>query len=98
MTDERIRIGEAITLEYPPGTVGILRCLVDPAQSPGDTEWTCVVVIDDDKCCTIKILRGRAPNGLERRQLIRYFNSQGCYVGEWFRAKNGKKLKKITMK
>jgi len=98
MTDERIRIGEAITLEYPHGTVGILRCLVDPAQSPGDTEWTCVVVIDKNKRCTIKILRGRVPNGLERRQLIKYFKAQGCHGGGWSRRKNGKPKKDITVK
>ncbi len=98
MSDERIRIGDAITLEYPPGVVGILRRLVDPAQSPGDTEWTCVVVIDVDKCCTMKILRGRVPNRLERRQLIKYFKDQGCHVGEWFRAKNGKPKKRVMVK
>lgn len=98
MTDERIRIGEAITLEYPPGTVGILRCLVDPAQSPGDTEWTCVVVIDKNKRCTIKILRGRVPNHRERRQLIKYFKAQGCHGGGWSRAKNGKNYKTVLIK
>lgn len=98
MPEERIRIGDAITLEYPPGTVGILRFLVDPTQSPGDTEWTCVVVIDVNKCCTIKILRGRVPNGFERRQLIKYFKAQGCHIGKWFRAKNGKAKKEVIVR
>ena len=98
MTDERIRIGEAITIELLHGTVGLIRCLVDPTQSPGDVEWSCAFEIDEHNRCTIKILSGRrAPTHNERRQLVTYFKSQG-YHGGWSRRKNGKPKKEVTVK
>ena len=56
------------------------------------------VVIDKNKRCTIKILRGRVPNHRERRQLIKYFKAQGCHGGGWSRAKNGKNAKTVFLK
>lgn len=97
MSSERIRIGDAITLEMPRGTVGLVRCLTDPTQSPGDVEWSCAVVIDDNKKCTIKILNGmRAPTGTEVKQLILYFKAHGCHGG-WLRHKNGRKPKEVII-
>lgn len=95
---ERIRIGEAITLEFPPGEIGFLRCLVDPSQSPGDVEWSCAVVIDENKKCTLNIFNGkRVPNRKEIRAMKKFFFGHGC-DGEWNRNHNGKPPKKILVK
>ena len=98
MSEERIRVGEAITLEMLHGTVGLLRCLTDKNISPGSVEWSCAVVIDNNKKCHIKILNGsRGPTLTEVRQLKNYFKSQGCH-GEWHRYKNGRTPKKVIVK
>ncbi len=95
----RVRVGDNITIEYPQGIFGIIRCLTDPTQSPGPVEWTCVAVIDANKKCTIKILndKKRRPSYREIRQLKKYFIDLGCHGG-WLRAKDGRPLKEVTVK
>lgn len=98
MSPDRVRVGDALTIEMLHGEIGVIRCLRDPTQSPGDVEWSCAFVIDDTKKCTIKILCGvRAPTGTEVKQLIEYFKINGCHGG-WHRNKNGKDHKQIIIK
>ena len=93
----RIWISDTLTLEYPEGVVGLIRCLSKPLESPGPTEWACAVVIDNNTC-TIKILNGsRGPTLTESKQLIKYFRSLG-YTGGWDRFKAGKPPKTISIK
>lgn len=99
MSNERIRIGPSITLEYPEGKVGLLRGLMDPNQSPGPTKWTCAVVLDEDKkLCYFKILEHRVPDSSEINDLREYFKSLGYRLGNWERAKNGKELKQVSVR
>ena len=74
-------VSDNITIEYPKGVVGLIRCMSIPLESPGPTEWVCAVVIDNNKC-TIKILNGsRGPTVTKSKQLIKYFRSLGYTVG-----------------
>jgi len=98
MTNERIRIGEAITLEYPPGIIGFLRCLTDPTHSPGDVEWSCAIV-ENDTHIAVNIFCGkRVPSQKEIDELTDYFTARGFSEGTWYRFKNGKKRKRVIIK
>lgn len=92
----RILISENISLEYPTGKVGFLRCLVDPAQEPGDVNWSCAVVISDNMELRAAILKGgKRPMTISEVKLLKeYFQSQGCHGG-WGRYHNGKPHKEI---
>ena len=94
----RIWISDNITLQYPEGIVGFIRGLSIPLQSPGPTDWTCAIVIDDKGECDINVLEGvRGPTIREVKQLVKYFTGLG-YTGEWGRFKFGKPTKTISIK
>jgi hypothetical protein len=91
-------VSDNITIEYPKGVVGLIRCMSIPLEFPaGGMEWACAVVINNNEC-TIKILNGiRGPTLTESKQLIKYFRSLG-YTGGWDRFKTGKPPKTISIK
>jgi len=94
----RIWISDTLTLEYPEGVVGLIRCLSNPLESPGPTEWACAIVIDSKGECKIKILNGtRGPTLKETKQLIKYFSGLG-YTGGWNRYKKDKNPKIVVIK
>jgi len=97
-------IDGALTIEMVPIThrVGIVRYHSDPAKIPGDVEWTCAAIIDQEGNCKFKIMsRDDALDPVkfqnEARRLIRYFESLGCKVS-WGRRKNDKEHKEVTAK
>ena len=95
---ERIWIGDNITIEFPEGVVGLIRCLSIPGKSPGPTEWACAIVLNTDGTCVMKILNGtRCPKLKEINQIKKHFIAQG-YTGTWHRYKPNKPHKTVTIK
>ena len=92
-------VSDNITIEYPKGVVGLIRCMSIPLEFPaGDMEWGCVIVIDDNGECILKLMNGkRGPTLKETKLLIEYFRALG-YTGGWDRAKVGKPTKTISIK
>lgn len=87
-----------MTLEYPPGVPGLIRCLTDPAQSPGNVEWSCAV-FENGTDVDIKIFCGRrAPSQEEIDELTDYYTARGFFAGIWDRFKNGKKPRRVILR